>query len=159
MKIRRIPSPPTARRATEKTIQTFLGLNTTAPYTQLKDAESPYFYNVRLYARNATDRRVAVGTRKGPGFYSVPLGETVDQQQTSTTGAADQVVGTSTWYGKKFTAGASGRLTKVDVRVKNNSTPTQHLIVAIYSDSGGSPSSLLATSSILSTSKIGRAHV
>lgn len=152
MKIRHMPSPPTARRATEKTIQTFLGLNTTYPYTQLKDSESPYFYNVRLYARNATDRRVAVGTRKGPGFYSVPLGETVDQQQTSTTGAVDQSVGTTTWFGKKFTAGASGRLTKADIRVKTGSSPTQHLIVAIYSDSGGSPSTLLATSSILSSS-------
>jgi hypothetical protein len=152
MKIRRIPSPPTARRAIEKTIQTFLGLNTTYPYTQLKDSESPSFYNVRLYARNATDRRVSVGTRKGPGFYSVPLGETVDQQQTSATGAADQTVGTATWYGKKFTAGASGRLTKVDINIKTNSSPTQHLIVAIYSDSSGSPGTLAATSSILSSS-------
>lgn len=155
MKIRRLPSPPTARRAQEKIVSTFLGLNTTYPYTQLKDSESPYFYNVRLYARNATDRRVAVGTRKGPGFYSVPLGETVDQQQTSTTGAANQSVGTSVWYAKKFTAGASGRLTKVDIRIKTESSPTQHLIVAIYSNSGGSPGTLMATSSILSSSITG----
>lgn len=152
MKIRRLPSPPTARRATEKTIMSFLGLNTTYPYTQLKDSESPHFYNVRLYARNATDRRVAVGTRKGPGFYSVPLGEAVDQQQTSTTGAADQTVGTAVWFGKKFTAGATGRLTKAELRLKTGSSPTQHLIVAVYSDSSGSPGSLLATSSILSSS-------
>lgn len=151
MKLRRIPAPPTARRATEKTIQSFEGLNTTYPYTQLKDSESPYYYNVRLYARNATDRRVAVGTRKGPGFYSVPLGETVDQQQTSTTGAADQSITTNTYYAKKFTAGASGRLTKVDLRLKTGTNPTQHLIVAIYSDSGGSPSTVQATSSILSS--------
>lgn len=155
MRIRRVASPPTARRATEKVIQNFSGLNTTAPYTQLKDSESPYFYNVRLYARNASDRRVAVGTRKGSGFYSVPVGETVDQQQTSTTGAADQTIGTATWYGKKFTAGASGRLTKVDLRLKTGSNPTQHLIVAVYSDSGGSPSALLATSAILSSAITG----
>lgn len=152
MKIRRIASPPTARRATEKTIQSFQGLNTTFPYTQLKDSESPYFYNVRLYARNASDRRVAVGTRKGPGFYSVPLGETVDQQQTSTTGASGFAVTTTTWVGAKFTAGATGRLSKVELNVKSNSSPTQHLMVKIYSDSSGAPGTLLATSSILSSS-------
>jgi hypothetical protein len=66
----------------------------------MKDSDSPYFYNVRFYARNASDRRVAIGTRKGPGFYSVPVGETVDQQQTTVTGAADQSIGTSTWNAK-----------------------------------------------------------
>lgn len=155
MKIRRIPSPPTARRATEKPVQTFLGLNTTYPYTQLKDSESPNYYNVRLYARKAADRRVAVGTRKGPGFYSVPLGEAVDQQQTSSTGAADQTVSTATWFGKKFTAGANGRLSKVELRLKTGSSPTQHLIVAIYDDSSGSPGTLQATSSILSSAITG----
>lgn len=157
MRIRRVASPPTARRATEKTIQNFSGLNTTSPYTQMKDSESPYFYNVRLYARNASDRRVAVGTRKGPGFYSVPVGETVDQQQTSTTGADAFAVTTTTWVATKFTAGATGRLTKVDVNVYNNSSPTQHLIVKIYSDSGGAPSTLMATSSILSSNITGSA--
>lgn len=150
-KIRRNPTLPTARKAKEVLVQNFTGLNTTAPYTDLKDGQSPSFYNCRLYARSATDRRVAIGTRKGPGFYSVPLGEAVDQQQTSTTGAADQTVGTATWFGKKFTAGASGRLTKIDLRLKTGSSPTQHLIVAVYSDSSGSPGSLLATSSILSS--------
>lgn len=152
MRLRRIASPPTARRVKEITVQTFAGLNTTYPYTQLKDAESPNLYNVRLYARNASDRRVAVGTRKGPGFYSVPLGESVDQQQTSTTGAADQSITTTGWLGKKFTAGANGRLTKVELNLKTGTAPTQHLIVAIYSDSSGSPGTLLATSSILSSS-------
>ena len=65
MKIRREPITPTRRRATERLVQNFLGLNTTAPYTQMKDSVSPNFYNCRLYARNSTDRRVAVGTRKG----------------------------------------------------------------------------------------------
>lgn len=152
MRIRRVASPPTARRATEKIIQNFSGLNTTAPYTQLKDSESPYFYNVRLYARNATDRRVAVGTRKGPAFYSVPAGEAVDQQQTSVTGASAFAVTTTTWVGSKFTAGATGRLSKVQVNVYNNSSPTQHLIVKVYSNSSGAPGTLLATSSVLSSS-------
>lgn len=151
MKVRRQPITPVQRRQTERLVQTFTGLNTTAPYTQLKDSVSPHFYNCRLYARNSTDRRVAVGTRKGPGFYTVPLGETVDQQQTSTTGAADQSLTTAIWTGDKFTAGSNGRLTKVDINVKSGTSPTQHMIVAVYSDTLGSPGTLLATSSILST--------
>lgn len=149
MKIRRGTAVPIGRKAKDVLVDSFQGLNTTAPYTQLKNGVSPYYYNVRLYARNSTDRRVAVGTRKGPGFYSVPLGETVDQQQTSTTGASDQSITNTTWVGKKFTAGTTGRLTKVEVNIKQGTTPTQHLMVAIYSDSSGSPDTLLATSSIL----------
>jgi hypothetical protein len=151
MKIRKMPIIPVKRRETERLVQTFTGLNTTAPYTQMKDSVSPNFYNCRLYARNSTDRRVAVGTRKGPGFYTVPLGETVDQQITSTTGAVNQSITTAAWIGQKFTAGANGRLTKVDINIKNGTTPTQHMIVCIYSDSGGSPNAVLGTSSILST--------
>ena len=117
----------------------------------MKDSVSPNFYNCRLYARNSTDRRVAVGTRKGPGFYTVPLGETIDQSVTSTTGAADQSLTDTGWVADKFVAGSNGRLTKVDVNIKNGTAPTQHLLVAIYSDSSGSPGTLLATSSVLST--------
>lgn len=149
MKIRRNPAAPIGRKAKDILVESFQGLNTTAPYTQLKNGVSPYYYNVRLYARNSTDRRVAVGTRKGPGFYSVPLGETLDQDQSSVTGASDQTVTETTWVGKKFTAGANGRLTKVEVNIKQGTTPTQHIMVAIYSDSSGSPGSLLGTSSIL----------
>lgn len=148
-KIRRNPAAPIGRKAKDILVESFQGLNTTAPYTQLKNGVSPYYYNVRLYARNSTDRRVAVGTRKGPGFYSVPLGETLDQSQASVTGASDQTVTETTWVGKKFTAGASGRLTKVEVNIKQGTIPTQHIMVAIYSDSAGSPGSLLGTSSIL----------
>lgn len=150
MKNRRVPTQAIARKKTERLIQNFTGLNTTAPYTQMRDSVSPNFYNCRLYARNSTDRRVAVGTRKGSGFYTVPAGETVDQQITSVTGAADQPLNLTSWVAGKFTAGASGRLTKVDVNVKLGTNPTQHLIVAIYSDSSG-PNTLLATSSLLAT--------
>lgn len=139
---------PIGRKSTPVLIDNFLGLNTTAPYTDLKDGISPYMINTRLYARNSTDRRVAVGTRKGPGYLSDPAGETLDQQQTSTTGASDQALNSSQWVAMKFTAGASGRLTKVDVNVKIVDS-TQHLIVDIYSDSGGSPNARLASSSVL----------
>jgi len=151
-KIRRVGTLTQSRKATEKVIQNFLGLNTTYPYTQLRDSESPSLYNVRLYARNASDRRVAVGTRKGPAFYSTPVGETVDQQQTTTTSAGSQSMTTTNWVAKKFTAGATGRLTKVELNVRTGTTPTQHMMVYIYSDNSGTPGSAIASSSILSSS-------
>lgn len=152
MKLRRSGSPPVSRKATERLVQTFTGLDTTIPYTQMKDSVSPSFYNCRLYARNSTDRRVAIGTRKGSGFYSVPIGEVIDADVTSVTGAADQTFTDTGWVADKFVAGSDGRLTKVGVNIKLGTTPTQHILVAIYSDSGGSPGTLLATSSILTNS-------
>lgn len=150
-RIRKVSQPSVGRKANDMLVDTFLGLDTTTPYTSLKDGQSPFFQNCRLYARNSTDRRVAVGTRKGPGFYTVPINQAIDQQITSTTGASDASCTTSTWLGQVFTAGVTGRLTRVDVNVKQGTTPTQHLMVAIYSDTAGSPGSLLATSSIVSS--------
>lgn len=150
-RIRRNAHTPTGRKAASILVDTFLGLDTTTPYTSLKDGQSPFFQNCRLYARNSTDRRVAVGTRKGPGFYTVPAGETADVSLASVTGAANQSATTSTWLGQAFIPTSTGRLTKVDINIKTGTTPTQHLMVAIYSDSGGSPGTLLATSSILSS--------
>jgi hypothetical protein len=151
MIIRRNSAAPTGRKAKDILVDSFQGLNTTAPFTQLNNGVSPNYFNVRLYARNSTDRRVAVGTRKGPATYNTPVGETVDQQITSTTGAADQSVTNTSWVAQKFTAGATGRLTKVEVNIKQGTVPTQHIIVAIYSDSANTPSTLLGTSSVLLT--------
>lgn len=130
-----------------------LGLDTYNPDELADPRRCVYGRNFRLFAPDATStKRVAITKRKGHAFYSVPVGETVDQQITSTTGAADQSVGLITWIGQKFTAGASGSLTKVDVRIKNSASGTGPLIVAIYSDNSGSPGTLLATSSITSSS-------
>lgn len=150
-RIRRNANTPTGRKQQSTLIDTFLGLDATTPYTSLKDGQSPFFQNCRLYARNSQDRRISVGTRKGPGFYSVPAGETADVQLVSTTGAVNQSATTTTWLGQAFIPTSTGRLTKVDINIKTGTTPTQHLMVAIYSNSGGSPSTLLATSSILSS--------
>jgi hypothetical protein len=152
MRIRRTGTLAVGRKYKEILVDTFLGLNLVQPYTQLKDGVSPYLYNARLYARNSTDRRVAVGTRKGPGFYTTPIGETIDTSQTSTIGASDTTLTTTSWAGAVFVAGASGRLTKVELNLKLGTIPTQHLIVEIYSNSAGSLGTLLAKSSILTNS-------
>jgi hypothetical protein len=87
-------------------------------------------------------------TRKGTDFLSDAAGETQDQSQTSATGAADQSFSETTRLAAKFTAGSTAPCTKVEVRLKNDASATGTVIVALYSDSSGSPGTLLAKSSI-----------
>lgn len=101
----------------------------------------------------ATDTRISTlgrqKTRQGCDFYSVPAGETLNVQQTSVTGAGNQNVGLNSWLGAKFTTSAAGRLTKVELNLKNAASATGPIIIEIRADSSGTPSTtVLAQSSI-----------
>lgn len=87
-------------------------------------------------------------TRKGFDFHSAAAGETQDQAQTSTTGAADQSFNAVTRLAQPWTAGASGRLTKYEVRLKNDASATGTVLVEHWTNSSGSPGTLVARSSI-----------
>ena len=91
-------------------------------------------------------------TRQGFDFHSAAAGETQDQAQTSTTGAADQSFSTTVQLAQKWTAGASGRLTKYDINLKNSASATGTITVEHWTDSGGSPGVLVARSSISASS-------
>jgi hypothetical protein len=91
-------------------------------------------------------------TRKGCDHYSVAVGEAVNVQVTSTTGAADKGFTTTTWYAEKLTATATGVVDRVDIRLKNSAAATGTVMLYIYSDTAGSPGTLLATSSIAASS-------
>lgn len=88
------------------------------------------------------------GTRQGVDFHSAAAGETQDQAQTSTTGASTVNFNYTNRVAQKFTAGATGRLTKVDLNIKNDLSGTGAVMCEIWSDSGGNPGTKLATSSI-----------
>lgn len=88
------------------------------------------------------------GTRKGCDFHSAAAGETEDQTITSTTGAADRSFNIVTRLAQIWTAGASGRLSKYEVRLKNDASATGTIIVEHWTNSGGSPGVLIARSSI-----------
>lgn len=122
------------------------GMNTYLSNDVLKDR----------FWRLAQDARIPTlgeyETRKGCDFHSAAVGETEDQTITSTTGAADKSFNTVTRLAQKFTAGASGRLSKLEVRLKNDADATGTISVALYSDSSGSPGTELAKSSIDSSS-------
>ena len=90
-------------------------------------------------------------TRKGCDHYTVPVGETVNVQVTSTTGAADAGFTTTTWLAEKVTATATGPMTKIDVRVKNSAAATGAVVVYLYSNVSNAPGALLATTTIAET--------
>lgn len=131
---------------------TLLGLDTYNPDEVADPRRCVYGRDFRLYNPEDQTSRVALSKRQGHAFYSVPIGETVDQQVTSTTGAADKTITLVQWQAQKIVAGASGNLTKIDIRLDNTASGTGPAIVAFYSDNSGKPGTLLGTSSVTSSS-------
>lgn len=105
--------------------------------------------------RHITDMRFnGIGkykTRKGCDHYSVAIGEAVNVQVTSTTGAADAGFTTTNWVAQKVTATTTGPLSRIDLNLKNSASATGTVVAAVYSDSSGSPGTLLATTTIAET--------
>lgn len=93
--------------------------------------------------RYITDaREVEIGkwqTRLGNDFFSVPIGEAVNAEQTSTTGAADVEIDTDTTrLAKPITATTTGPVTKIEVRIKSFDG-TAAFVAAIFTDDSGEP--------------------
>ena len=118
------------------------GLNTYDPPEVIDEKYSPYLLNAR------TDNSGQVSTRNGVSHYIPAQDETVDQQETSTAGASEQSIPQTTYQAQQFTAGVSERLSKVELRLKNDAAGTGPVLVFLYSDSGGSPGEVIAQSSI-----------
>ena len=123
------------------------GLNLYAPDELMKDNESPYANNFRIFQADSQEARVSVSKRQGHKFYSVPIGETERGKVDSTTGAADKSISGINWLAQKLTVSAAGRLTKVELNLKNL-TGTGPLLVDIYSEVSSAPGVKLASSSI-----------
>lgn len=124
----------------------------TSPYDVIKDNRSPEGHDFRIYAEESDSRRVAVSTRKGSGAYVSSLSSAVDQQNTSTTGAADKSVGiTTNWKAMKYTAGATGPLVKVALNLKKTTTSAGPIVIKIYTNNSGQPGTLIGESGILNS--------
>ena len=87
-------------------------------------------------------------TRKGFDYFSDAAGETEDDTETSTTGADDADFNSMNRLAMPFTAGATARLSKVRLNLKNDNSATGTVMVEIWSDDEGEPGSRLARSSI-----------
>lgn len=126
------------------------GLDLVTPVDLIDKGHTPFAKNFRLYAQQSDDRRVAVSNRKGPGFYTVPLNETLSQALTSSVGASRAKVGTTTsMHLQPFTAPNNDRVTQIELMVSNQGTAYGPLRVSIYDDNAGRPGKLLGESSIL----------
>lgn len=142
---RKYSVPPITSRVIEQEHFNFIeGINTYATDDNVKNNQ------LKLVQDGRVTKLGSYKTRQGADFYSDAAGVTQDQAQTSTTGAADKTFNTTTWLAQKFTAGTTGRLTKVEVRLKNALSATGTVLVSIYSDSSG-PLTELAKSSIASS--------
>lgn len=141
---RRIPPIPAVTSKEQELENTGFprGINTFSPNDALTNE----------YVRLAQDARMSeIGTyktRQGFDYYSAAHSQTADASQTSAIGAADKAFNTTTHLAQPFTAVNTGRLTRLDVQVKNSASATGTVMVKIYSDSSNVPGTLLATSSI-----------
>lgn len=102
--------------------------------------------------RYSTDNReIEIGkweTRKGNDFFSVPIGETVNVQQTSVTGASSFSFGTTSYFAAKVTASSSGRLTALEANIRNTASATGTVVLALYTDNSGTPGTEIARTTI-----------
>lgn len=128
------------------------GLDMVTPVDLLDKGRTPYSKNFRLYAQQADDRRVAVSSRKGPGFHTTPIGEGLSDSNTGSTAASTTIVGVqSNFQLIPFTANSNERLTRIDLEVSDpEGTGSGPLLVQLYSDDSGKPGKLLSESSISS---------
>lgn len=136
----------------------------TTSKSQTKDYEYKKGFNTNLSNDDvpidqwvyATDvREVQIGkweTRKGNDFLSVPIGEAINVQETSTTGASDATFNTTTYIAQKLTATSTARLTAIEANLKNDNGATGTIIVALFTDSGGSPGTEVVRSTIAASS-------
>lgn len=101
---------------------------------------------------SATDgRMVQIGrykTRKGIDRYSVPVGEAINVQLTSTTGESTYGISYTSWAAQKLTAGSSGRATKVEVNLLRSASAVGTVLIDLRADNAGSPGDVLATTSV-----------
>lgn len=96
--------------------------------------------------RYITDaREVQVGkwqTRRGTDRLSIPIGDTVNVQQASTTGAGNFSFSPAIMFAQKVTATSSGALTGISVNVRNTASATGTIVLALFSDSAGTKPNL-----------------
>lgn len=114
--------------------------------TQQTAGQSPYTINSRMRMPE-DDPRTSIHSRKGVGFYTVPVGEALDTQNTTTTDQSDESVNYLGRVAQMFTAGASKRLTKVELLLKTN-TSTDIILVEVYEDVAGNLGNRIAASGI-----------
>lgn len=139
-----------ARNETVAMVLDLRGLDLVTPVDLITNGRTPFSKNFRLYAQQSDDRRVAVSSSKGQGFYLNPLNETSVYSNESVTGASTASVSVvSGIHAQPIVATSEDRITRIDVKVANTQAASGPILIQIYSDNDG-PANLLAESSLLS---------
>lgn len=114
--------------------------------------QSPYTINSRTYHPQTTDDpRTSIQSRLGAGFYSIPVGETLDTQNLITTGASDQTQSYVNNIAQSFTPTTNNALTAIDLNVKSLGS-SDTIRVDVYTNNAGALGTKIAASSISASS-------
>ena len=138
----------TSTALVENNFYTLAGLDLYSPDETMKESNSPYARNFRVFENNTLANRVAISKRKGHKKYSDVVGETVTVSQTAVTGAVDLSFGNITWVAQKFTPAATLNLSRISVNMKNTGSGIAPIIITVHKNNAGKPGDLIATSSI-----------
>lgn len=143
--------PVTTNKAQTKDYEFIKGLNTNMSNDDMPQDQLRYITD---------SREIEIGkweTRQGNDFFSVPIGEAVNVQQTSTTSAGTFSFSTTAWWAKKVTAGSSGRLTSLEANILNDASATGTVVLALYTDVSSAPGIELYRTTIASSVPTGSA--
>lgn len=136
---------------TENNFYNLSGLDLYSPDELMKDNNSPFARNFRVFTDSDLDSRVAVSKRLGHTRYSDTVGEQSNNSQTATTGASTVTVGSINWIAQFFTGATlivGERLSRISLRARNTASGTAPILVELWSDDGTLPATKIATSSI-----------
>jgi hypothetical protein len=141
-----VPPAPAGRKLSSLIVKDMQGLNSTDPYGVLPQEASPYLRNARMYLAE-TQRQVAISTRRGERFYTVPIGEASVAKEDSATGQDEVVFAEGQLVAQQFSPDDDCRLTKLEVSIRRLSGAGT-VLVQVYSDDSGEPADLIATTSL-----------
>lgn len=91
-------------------------------------------------------------TRKGFDIHSLAAGQTIDDTELAVTGAGNQPFSDTIRLAQPFVSTQSGRLSSVDVNLRNTLAATGTVIVEIWTDLTDTPKLKIAKTSIASNS-------
>lgn len=131
---RRVYVPTTTTQKSQtKDYQYVKGLNSNSSNDDVGNDEWRYITDAREVKIGKWD------TRKGNDLLSIPIGEAVNVQQASVTGASNFSFSSTTWFAQKLTAATTGRLTAIEANIRNTAAGTGTIVLALYTDVSGSP--------------------
>ena len=143
---------PNAQLTTPSVDETYslAGLNLRDPDAIMPPGESPWTINSRMFAREDNEARVSSRMRQGASHLSSPVGSTANVSNVGTP-ISDLAFTTTHIIAVPITFSSGGAFTRLDTEIKSDGTSSGHVIVNIYTNSGGFPGTLIAESSIYSS--------